>query len=435
MSAALKEHPQARNTMKARTCFYIAFRYLLGRAHEGGRYLRGAAAGIAVSLIPIIVTLIVAEGMIRGIIDRYLELGTGHLQVFSFIDSDDLERNADRVREIEGVTGVWLEQRGMGVLVGKTGKTGASIRSIDPGFWEDLGSREYLELITGTARMETDREMLLGESLAASIGVEPGDTVRLMSLGAGSDGRSRPRLTPFTVSGIVSSGYHELDALWCIITHEGGQRIFTSESVSSSLIVKINNPYTNADSTMWELYSVLGSGFSVYTWKDLLRSQYSSYESTRQLLLFIMALVVIVAAVNVSSATSMLALERQRDIAVLKVTGAGAKGISGVFLWGGFLTGIFGAIIGIILGLLLGNFINPLIRALETVLSLFSAIAGGGEVKILDPGFYLAAIPIVIDWFAVFLIGCFTVLCSVIASWFPAHRAGKLKPMDLLRKY
>ncbi|MDR0487479.1 MAG: ABC transporter permease, partial [Treponema sp.] len=103
-------------------------------------------------------------------------------------------------------------------------------------------------------------------------------------------------------------------------------------------------------------------GYSVYTWKDLLRSQYSSYESTRQLLLFIMALIVVVAAVNVSAATSMLALERQKDIAVLKVSGASVKGVARIFLWGSFLTGLSGAMIGIALGLLIGKNINLLIR-------------------------------------------------------------------------
>jgi len=421
--------------MKSRSCFFIAIRYLLGRAREGGRYLRGAAAGIAVSLIPIMVTLIVADGMIRGIVDRYLELGTGHLQVFSFIDPAGLEDVAEIIRGEDGVRGAWLEQRGMGVLVGKKGKTGASIRAIEPSFWEDGGSLEYLEIAAGSGRPETDREMVLGKSLAASIGAETGDTVRLMTIRSGADGNTIPRVTAFTVSGIVSSGYNELDALWCIITREGGRRILSPETTSSSLIVKIDNPYTNAEETVWSLYSVLGAGYSAYTWKELMRSQYSSYESTRQLLLFIMALIVIVAAVNVSSATSMLVLERQRDIAVLKVTGAGARGISGIFLWGSFLTGLCGAIIGITLGLLLGNFINPLLHSLERFLGFFSRLGGGGEVKILDPGFYLQSIPIVIDWFSVFLIGCFTILCSVAASWIPAHRAGKLKPMDLLRKY
>ena len=242
-------------------------------------------------------------------------------------------------------------------------------------------------------------------------------------------------MTAFTVRGIVSSGYHELDALWCIISWEGGRGILSPELSSTSLIVKIDDPYRKADAAALSLYSALGGGYSVYTWKALLRSQYSSYESTRQLLLFIMALVVIVAAVNVSSATSMLVIERQRDIAVLKVTGASVRGVTGVFLWGSFLTGLSGAIIGISLGLLIGNFINPLIHSLEVILSFFSNLFRGGEVKILDPGFYLETIPVVIDWFAVFLIGCFTIFCSVAASWIPARRAGKLKPMDLLRKY
>ncbi|MDR0291007.1 MAG: ABC transporter permease [Treponema sp.] len=422
--------------MKSRSCFFIAVRYLLGRAHEGGRYLRGAAAGIAVSLVPIIVTLIVADGMIRGIMDTYLELGTGHLQVFSFVDPDGLDDVAERVRNFDGVKGAWPEKRGMGVLVGKKGKTGASVRAIDPSFWKSEGTLEYLEVVAGSAQPQTDQDMLLGGSLAASIGAEVGDTVRLMTIRAGSDGRNIPRATRFTVSGIISSGYHELDALWCIITHEGGRRILPSDSsISSSVIVKIDNPYSNADEAAWSLFSDLGVGYSVYTWKNLLHSQYSSYESTRQMLLFIMALIVIVAAVNVSSATSMLVIERQRDIAVLKVTGASANGIAGIFLWGSFLTGLCGAIVGIAIGLLLGNFINPLIRSLEKSLSFFSSIAGGSEVKILDPGFYLETIPIVIDWFAVLLIGCFTILCSIAASLIPARRAGKLKPMDLLRKY
>ena len=420
--------------MKSRSCFFIALRYLLGRAREGGRYLRGAAAGIAVSLIPIIVTLIVADGMIRGIIDRYLEMGTGHLQIFSFLDTDDLEKTGAQVRELGNVRGAWPEQRGMGVLVGKKGKTGANIRAIEQSFWQDEGSLDYLEIKAGSAQLHSDRDMLLGMSLADSIGAELGDTVRLMTIRANSEGRNIPRMAAFTVTGIVSSGYHELDALWCIITYEGGARIFSPASASSSLIVKIDDPYSKADETAWSLYSALGAGYSIYTWKDLMRTQYSSYESTRQMLLFIMALIVIVAAVNVSSATSMLVIERRRDIAVLKVTGASARGISGIFLWGSFLTGLCGALIGIGIGLLLGNFINPIIRSLEKLLSFFSYLFNGSEVKILDPGFYLETIPVIIDWTAVFLIGCFTIICSVIASLIPAHRAGKLKPMDLLRR-
>jgi lipoprotein-releasing system permease protein len=421
--------------MKNRAGFFIALRYLWGRAREGGRYLRGAAAGIAVSLIPIVVTLIVADGMIQGITDRYLELGTGHLQIDNFLEPGNLDGPAGLIGEMPGIRGAWREQRGMGVLVGRAGKTGALIRALDPSFWDDRGSVKYLKVLAGLSKPETDRDVILGEELASSIGAAVGDTIRIMTLRSSGDGRTVPRMTPFTVRGITSAGYRELDSLWCIITWEGGERIFSRGLPSVSLIVKIDDPYHRADSAALSINALLGPGFLAYTWKEIHRTQYSSYESTRQLLLFIMALVLIVAAVNVSSATSMLVIERQRDIAVLKAAGARAGGISGVFLWGGFLTGLAGALAGLFLGLVIGVNINALIRFLERVFSFFSRLSSGGEVKILDPGFYLETIPVIIDWFAVFLIGCFTIFCSVAASWIPARRAGKLKPLELLRKY
>jgi len=419
--------------LKNKAAFFIAIRYLWVRAHEGGRYLRGAAAGIAVSLVPIIVTLIVADGMIRGITVLYLELGTGHIPVFDMMGYG-LEEAIEQLCEIEGVRGVWQERRGMGVLAGRGGRTGVTVRSIESSFWDDPGSFKFLKIIDGVHKPETDRDIVLGETLAENINAKVGDTVRLMTVRDSDGGRLSPRMTSFTVRGIMSCGYNELDALWCIINLDGGSRVFSSEHSAACLIVKIDDPYGKAEDFLMKLFMKLGSGYSFYTWKDLLRSQYSAYETSRQLLLFIMALIVVVAAVNVSSATSMLVLERQRDIAVLKVSGASVLSVMQVFLIGSFLTGLTGSIIGIILGLLIGSNINFLIRSLEGILSFFTGLFNGEEVKILDPGFYLETIPIIIDWNMVMLIGFFAILCSILASWIPALRAGKLKPMELLRK-
>jgi lipoprotein-releasing system permease protein len=419
--------------LKNRAAFFIALRYLWARAHEGGRYLRGAAAGIAVSLIPIIVTLIVADGMIRGITDRFLELGTGHIQVFDMMNQG-FDEAIERMYNMEGIRGVWKETRGMGVLSGRSGRTGVTVRAIESSFWDEQGSFKFLKVIDGVHKPETERDIVIGVTLAENIGAQVGDTVRLMTVRNMEEGRLSPRMASFTVRGIMSCGYNELDALWCIIDYSGGSRIFTPDQSSSSLIVKIDDPYRNADSFLFRLYSRIGGSYSFYTWKELLRSQYSAYETSRQILLFIMALIVIVAAVNVSSATGMLVLERQRDIAILKISGANILGVTQVFLISSFLTGLIGSIIGIILGLLIGSNINFLIRSLENILSFFTGLFNGSDVKILDPGFYLETIPIIIDWNMVCLIGFFAIFCSVLASLIPAQKAGKLKPMELLRK-
>jgi lipoprotein-releasing system permease protein len=350
-------------------------------------------------------------------------LGTGHLQVYDFGDTGILETHIPVFSEIKGFKGVWRERRGLGVVIGPGGKQGATIRAVDSSFWKD---GNYLVSVAGRSLPSGDGELTLGQALAEEIGAGAGDTVRIMTV-RDSDGRPVPRMTVFTVAGIVSSGYRELDALWCIATIEGGGRALGSDAGRAHLLVKIEDPYHDAVRFSIALQKKLGPAFAVYTWGDLQRAQYNSYESTRQLLLFIMTLIVVVAAVNVSSATSMLVIERRRDIAVLKASGASRRGVEAIFIMGGLLTGLCGAVLGTGAGLLLGININGLIHSLEGLLTFFSGLFRGGEVKILDPGYYLENIPVIVDWAAVFLIGFFTVLCSVIASWIPARWAGKLK--------
>ncbi|MDR3355969.1 MAG: ABC transporter permease [Spirochaetaceae bacterium] len=417
---------------------FIAFRYLIGRGNKGNRYLLGAALGIALSMVPIMVTMIVADGMIRGITDRFIELGTGHLQIWPrqpLWDASAPDAFMDTASAADGVTGVWREIDGIGIILSTAGKTGASIRAVDPSFWQDEGSRRYLEVTDGSALLEADNEILLGGDLARETGAVVGGPLRLMTLRVAADGRTVPRTTLFTVKGIVSSGYHELDALWCIISYDAGSRILSGEISHDFFVVKVDEPYDRADVAALEIASALGGAAAVYTWRELQSSQYSSYESTRQMLILIMALIVLVAAVNVSSAVSMLVIERQRDIAVLKSIGASAAETRRIFLLCGLMTALAGVIPGLALGLALGCNINDMIRALETVLSFVSALMRGAPVKILDPGFYLQEIPVIVDWKAVALIGCLTVLCSVVSSLFCAGRAGKSRPLDLLRKF
>jgi lipoprotein-releasing system permease protein len=424
--------------VKTKTALFIALRYLTGK-RGGGRYLIGAAFGIALSLVPIMVTLIVADGMIRGITDRFLELGTGHIQVWENLrstrgGSPAIEDAAETIREDPRVRGVWAETQGLGIILGFKGRTGVTIRAVESGFWQDEGSAKYLEIIDGDSRIEQDNEALLGESLAQTAGVKVGDTIRVMTVRETADGRSIPRTTLFKVRGIVSAGYHELDSLWCIVNYEAGKRIFDNSLSRSFLLVKINAPYDNTDETAYDLLSDLNFGFGVYTWRELQASQSASYESTRQLLLFIMTLIVLVAAVNVSSATSMLTIERYRDIAILKAGGASPREISTVFVLAALVTGTVGTILGTTVGLLIGYFINPLIHGLERILTLAARPFSGADIKILDPGFYLENIPIVIDCGTVLIIALFTILSAVAAAHLPARRASKQNPTTLLHK-
>jgi lipoprotein-releasing system permease protein len=418
--------------MKRRVVFFIALRYLLGRGKEGGRYLRGASLGIALSLVPIVVTLVVADGMIKGITERYLELGTYHLQASDRRVGGDPAVEAPAVASAKGVRGAWPERQGLGIAVGPKGKSGATVRAVAASFLLDPGTSRYLRAVEGNAFFSGENDALLGEELARRIGARVGETVRLMTARTTIEGRTIPRVTAFVVRGVVSSGYRELDALWFFVPYEAGKRALSPEASRSFLGVKLDDPYAGADAAAAALGEILPSGFSTYTWYELQRSQYASYESTRQLLLFIMALVVLVAAVNVASATSMLAVERRRDVAILKGFGAAPRDTTRVFLFGALLTGALGSVLGLAAGLLAAVNVNALIGAAEAVLGFFSR---GGAVRLLDPSYYLETIPVSVDWTALAAIGAGTTVCSLLAAWAPARRAGGTRPLEILRKY
>jgi len=74
--------------VKAGPVLFLALRNILGRRSDerdlARRTLRGAVLSVAVSMVPLIVTLVVADGMIQGITSRYIELSSYHIQCVPF---------------------------------------------------------------------------------------------------------------------------------------------------------------------------------------------------------------------------------------------------------------------------------------------------------------------------------------------------------------
>lgn len=427
--------------MKSKAGRFIALRYLLGRGREGGRYLRGAAIGIALSLIPIVITLVVADGMIQGITWRFLELGTGHIQVFPRKTGEDILETLEICKQVDKVLDAWLERTSLGILVGKKGKSGANVRAVQKDWLANPRNASWLVLIDGDLDTFSPDSAVIGQGLAEKLGISVGDRVRLMTTKSWQGGRLSPTLSSYVVCAIVSSGYRELDELWFFINWETGLQKLSENTSRSFIRLRIEKPLSEAEEVANILLSKLPKSWTAMTWYELQTNQYESYASTRQLLLFIMSLIVLIAAVNVSSSTAMLSLERRRDIAILKSFGASASEIEHIFIWAAFLAGAIGTIIGIGSGLLISSQINNIINTAEKVFNCVAAFFAGifkqgwENIDFLDPNYYLDTIPIVIDWFLIGCIALATVLCSVLSAWAPARRAARLLPLDILRKY
>jgi lipoprotein-releasing system permease protein len=462
----------------------VALRFLFGRRNDPGsrnytfRRIRGGVLGIALSLIPLVVVFVVANGMISGITVRFLETGTYHLQLVARGDSDleSMEILSGDIRMLPGVRSAYPEIQGLALLAGGRGHNGVQIRGIDPAMREnDPGFQRYMELIDGDFDLSEGRSLLIGEYLAAQLELAPGDPVRIITTRSDRNARSLPRVSRFTVAGVVSSGYRELDSLWVFMSASDALRIIPPGEAREIIGVKIEDPFSvepaagdlgfvniaGAESggasgmagedvsevsespILSDIREIIDQNWRVYSWFDLERSQYMSFITTRNLLLFIMVLIVLVAAVNISAAMIMLVLEKQEEIAMLKALGWGRGPILRVFILAGGMTGTIGTLIGLSLGTLAAYNVNLIIALIESAINavgyvstvLFSPAEGYIPLQLFNPDFYLSSIPVEVKIGDLAIMAGVSVLLSLIMSLLPARRAVKLRPLELLHRH
>lgn len=453
--------------MTRRASLLYAWRMLFGAPPVAGlrvsRRIRGGIIGVGLSLVPLIVVLQVADGMIAGITDRFIEAGSYHLQASAREEPDigELESTVDRLESISGVTLAARERQGLALAAAGASRTAVTVRAVEPDLWErDPGLREYIEFSSGEWRLGDEDSVLLGEYVARELGVGVGEEIRILTARSLSGGRVLPRTRTFTVRGILTSGYADLDRLWVFVPYETGARMLPQETSRLIVGLKISDPLGlpnplfrapraaaagRARVTETRVREELGTAYRVATWFESERAKYMSFKTTKDLLVFIMVLIVIVAALNISSTLVMLVLEKQDEIAIVKSYGASPAGIAAAFVVAGFGLGVLGTGVGISVGLLVAVNVNELIVAIEWVInagvwladaiaSLFTA-AEFAPIEILSGEYYIQQIPVTIRLADVALVSVLTILLATAAAWFPARRAARIRPLEVLRRH
>ncbi len=458
-------------TRRLRTAVSVAFRFAAGHRGRAASRVRSAVLGIGLSLVPLVLVLNVAEGMIQGITARYIEAGTGHLRAGSRLVTDPEEFRAvrDRIGEVEGVEHAFLERRGLGLAYpsdeeetaeasGRGGRAGVTLRAVEPELHErDEGFRSFVEVREGVFDLSESHNVVLGAEMARRLHVGVGDEIRILTVRQGGHDRILPRVSRAEVQGIVSTGYQDLDRLWVFLPLERGERIIPDESGETFISVKIEDPLGlpnplfdggRGEGRVAETHAAvraeLPGGWNLRTWFELERPQYLSFLSTKNLLSFIMFLIVCVASVNIASSLATLAIEKRDEIAFLKSTGTSSRMVATVFLCAGFLIGTAGTALGVTLGLAATVQVNALLYAIEwviqaginafAVLGAPFGVGGVAEVDLLTAEFYLEEIPIVINPYAVLVAAGLSIALATVAALVPARRASRIRPLEVLRR-
>ncbi|OYZ00649.1 MAG: hypothetical protein B7Y37_09550 [Sphingobacteriia bacterium 28-36-52] len=110
------------------------------------------------------------------------------------------------------------------------------------------------------------------------------------------------------------------------------------------------NAKENNSNLVKQLQTVLGKQVQIQTRYQQNASLYSVMQLEKWVIYGILSLILVVAAFNMIGALSMLVLEKQKDIAVLRALGASSNRIRNIFLLEGLLLAAIGAGAGIVLG-------------------------------------------------------------------------------------
>ena len=426
----------------------LGLRTFISRRGKISSLLFGSIIGIGLSLIPLVVVLEVADGMIEGITRRYLEVGTYHLQVSLAGDAnlESYENLAGQLRKHPGITRVITERRGMGLLYTGSRRGAVTIRAVPPSLYREDGDfRRYFQILDGSFDLDRPQAILVGREIARKLGVRVGDQVKLLSMVSTSVGRSLPRVSSFTVTGVFTTGYQELDKLWAYIPLAAAERVLPGGGSSTFLGLKVADPFDRIDAQLRALEADLPAEARAVSWYELERANYKSFQTTRALLIFVMALIVAVASVNISSSLIMVVIEKTEEIGILKAMGADPRSITRTFVFAGLCVGLLGVILGLSLGLTVAVNINSILTGAELLVNrlvftfrqLISPIIevhSSAPVRLFNAEFYLEEIPIRVKVAELFSVAAASLLLSALAAFFPARAAGRIKPLEVLRK-
>jgi lipoprotein-releasing system permease protein len=399
---------------------FLALRYL--RSRRKHRLARAttliAVLGIAAGVASLTVALAISEGFRNEMRDKILR-GTAHITVMR-IDGQPLGNYREvalQVASVAGVIGAAGTTYDGAMIIGPKGSAYGVLRGIDQSA-SKVTSDISATIVSGSLEQVFGRgelpSVVLGAELATRLGVDVGDTADIISAQSGfsSANSNRRRVR---VAGIFRSGLFEYDSTWIYVPLET-IAAFTGDAHAASVVsVQVADIY-NVKQTAERIKQKLGSAFVAIDWQEANRPLFTALALERRIGFMIIALIVLIAALNITTTLILLVMERRRDIAILNAMGATPNGIMTIFVIEGAILGMCGAVAGILLGAI--------------------AILAANRYHLisLPPDVYsISSVPLPLNGYNIIFAALVAFALSILATIYPARAASKIHAAELLR--
>jgi lipoprotein-releasing system permease protein len=408
----------------------IAVRYLRAKRKQGGVALVSIISfiGVMLAVAVLISVMSIMNGFRSELMDKILGFNP-HLSVQgSILNSPYRPLVVARIKQVPGVTQVSPMVEAQAMVSSRGQITGAIVRGLSP---QDLKATRLIasNIKSGSLQGFGEGEfggdiIIIGERLAAQMGVQAGDSLSLISPSAGATVfGSAPTEKAYTIGGIFSVGMSQYDQAYIYMPLEQAQAFFGRDQAVDTIDIRLADP-EKADEIRPQIGKIVGAGGIIADWREKDLSFFNALQVERNAMRLILMLIVAIAAMNIISGLVMLVTNKGRDLAILRTMGAGQGSVLRIFFMDGAAIGVLGTIAGLILGLLFCTYIKEIQAFVEWVT--------GSDVFNADV-YFLSHIPAKIDWGEVAIVTFWSTLMSFLATLPPAWRASRLDPVEALR--
>jgi lipoprotein-releasing system permease protein len=404
--------------------WFISLRYLRAKHRQGFISLISliSVAGITVGVIALIVVLSVYSGFTDGLRDQILGINSHIIVQQSAGVIDDYELTRERVLTVPGVTGATPYLYAQTLLSGSSGGSGVVLRGIDPLTATkviSLGDQMVAGAMADLIRQPDERipGIILGKQLANDLRVGPGSKVRLISpSGPLTPMGVIPKIKTSQVVGIFESGMYEYDSSLAFMELSAVQDFLETGDIAHGIEVTVDKKDLNkADQIAKAISNKLGAGIITRDWMAMNRNLFAAFKLEKIGMFICVALIILVAALNIISALIMVVMEKGRDIAILKSMGATSGSIMKIFFLQGLIISLTGTVLGVLGGL-----------GLCELLSRYQFIELPSNV------YPMTTLPIKVLPLDIAIIAGCSIIISLSATLYPSWKASKVKPAEVL---
>ena len=404
--------------------FKISNQYLRSNRKKGlVSFISGVSIiGLILGMMTLITVLSVMNGFHKELRDRVLG-AISHAHVLAYDgEIKDWQALQAKINQHPNVLSTSPYIKKYALINTPFGSQGVLVRGIKPAL-EKKTSALLNNIKFGNARLDKS-SILIGTGLAAELRVILGDKVTLLTpqLSANILGM-QPRFKRFTVTGIFDAGVSEYDNNLTFINLKQAQLLYAMKTKVSGIRLKVDDLF-NAKKIIQEALNELNSNqYYGVDWMQQKANFIKALNLEKQMIGIILFLIIAVAAFNVVSMMVMVVADKKADIAILRTIGMTPGRIVKLFFYQGITIGIIGIVIGTILGVTLAFNIESVISTIESIL---------GFKFFPQEVFYISRFPSEIHLSDVITVAMSAFVLVVIASIYPAKRAGKLQISEVL---